>query len=198
MRYADHHKTETRARIVAVAANAIRRRGPERVAVAEVMAEAGLTHGGFYAHFPSKDALVAEAIDAMFADTQRRNPVLEDALADQQADMAAALRSYLSGYLSTAHRDRADRGCPLAALSGDIARGPDAARARFAQGIDRLTVRISSALERLDLPNPRREAGTLLAQLVGTMSLARALGRGERSDAMLADALAGLIARFGL
>lgn len=198
MRYGSDHKAETRARIVSLAARQIRLRGPAKVAVAQVMAGAGLTHGGFYAHFASKDALVAEAIDAMFADARSRTPTLDQALADEAADLRGALRSYLGSYLSPAHRDGPERGCPLPALSADMARTPGAARARFTRGLDTLHSRIEAALTRIGADDPRGEANAVLAQMVGAVGLARALGKGEQSDALLRDTLTSLLARLGL
>ena len=198
MRYGSEHKAETRARIVGLAARQIRLKGPDRVAVAEVMAGAGLTHGGFYAHFASKEALMAEAIEAAFADAQSRAPALDQALADEAADVRGALRAYLGAYLSPAHRDRPERGCPLPALSGDIARTPGAARSRFAQGLDRMRSRIEAALTRIGADDPGGEASAVLAQMVGAVGLARALGKGAQSDALLRDTLASLSARLGL
>src|SRR5207244_505091 len=111
MRYDHNHKERTRARLLAEAAAAIRGRGAERVGVAEVMAGAGLTHGGFYAHFKSKDELVAQAITYMFdasyawflRHTEGREP-------------AEALSRYIDAYFATSQAlDRA-HGCPIAAL----------------------------------------------------------------------------------
>ena len=126
MRYDDNHKERTRARVLAEAAAAIRGKGVERVGVAEVMAGAGLTHGGFYAHFKSKDDLLTEAISYMFdaayasflRHTEGRAP-------------ADALSNYLDAYLATSHRDDRAHSCPLAALSGDLPNMPALARARL-------------------------------------------------------------------
>jgi len=106
MRYDDNHKERTRARVLAEAAAAIRGKGVERVGVAEVMAGAGLTHGGFYAHFKSKDDLLTEAISYMFDDayasflrhTEGRAP-------------ADALSNYIDAYLATSHRDDRAHSC---------------------------------------------------------------------------------------
>ena len=95
MRYTDQHKPQTRSRIVTAAARQIRMKGPDQLGVAAVMADAGLTHGGFYAHFASKDELIAEAVDAMFDEARRRTRALDDALADGSADLGAAFRGYL-------------------------------------------------------------------------------------------------------
>ena len=198
MRYGKEHKTESRARIVSSAAQQIRANGPDKVAVADLMASAGLTHGGFYAHFTSKDALVAEAVDAMFIDAQRQTQAIGDALANPAGDIRVAFRAYLESYLSPRHRDGAERGCPLPSLAADMARGVGAANARFASGLKRLTSRIEAALERLHVAEAGAEANALVAQMVGAVALARAIGTGEQSDAMLRDTLTILVARYGL
>src|SRR5215468_10383146 len=111
MRYDENHKERTRARVLAQAAAAIRSKGIKRVGVAEIMAGAGLTHGGFYAHFASKDDLVAAAIPQMFDEAMA-------AFEHQTAGKApsAALAAYVDSYLSPRHRDAQATGCPLAAL----------------------------------------------------------------------------------
>jgi len=193
VRYSSEHRQQTRERIVQEAAKEVRAKGPDGVAVAGVMARAGLTHGGFYAHFPSKDALVAEAIGAMFADARGRSEAL-----DTLDDPKQALREYLRFYLSRAHRDGTDRGCPLPALSGDIARSPGTARPRFAEGITALSARLAELLARIEVAQPEAEANALLAQLVGAVSLARAIADTEQSDAILRDTRDQIIARYGL
>ena len=198
MRYCSAHKAETRESILRSAAREIRMKGPDNVAVSAVMAGAGLTHGGFYAHFKSKETLVAEAIDTMFADAHRRNPALSEALADPESDMSAALRQYLTSYMSPAHRDAPGGGCPLPSLAADIARGPGAARERFASGLDKLGTRIEAALTRLEIAHPHAEAAAVVAQMVGAVGLARAIGAGPQSDAILHDSLADLLQRLGL
>jgi TetR/AcrR family transcriptional repressor of nem operon len=198
MRYGLDHKAETRSRILDAAARQIRIKGPEKVAVTDVMASAGLTHGGFYAHFPSKKALVADAVDAMFAEGQRRTKALGDALADPATDIRAALRTHLTSYLSPEHRDGLERGCPLPSLAADIARGAGAAAPRFAAGLQRLTSRMEAALDRIGVAAPDAEANAVVAQMVGAVGLARAIGKGAQSDAILRDTLMNLLARYGL
>src|SRR5687768_11600573 len=100
MRYDRDHKARTRQKVLAEAAAAIREMGPDRIGVARLMAAAGLTHGGFYAHFKSKDALVAEAITEMFE--QGYQAFL---LATSGVDPAAGLARFVDGYLSSRHRD---------------------------------------------------------------------------------------------
>lgn len=198
MRYAADHKARTRARILEAAARQVRERGPEAIAVGEVMAAAGLTHGAFYAHFPSKTVLVAEAVSTMFGAERSARTRLAEALAEEDADMRAALRAFLADYLSPRHRDRPERGCPLPALAAEIARDQGAAHDAFAAGTARLTQRIEQALARIGTHDSTAQARTVMAQIVGTVALARALGRGPESDAMLHDNLEALTERLEL
>lgn len=198
MRYGREHKAQSRIRIVQSAAREIRIKGPEKVGVAEVMASAGLTHGAFYAHFPSKDVLVAEAIDAMFSETRRSTQALDHALADKDADLRAAFKAFVSSYLSTDHRDAPERGCPLPCLSADMARAQGAASARFTDGVERLSGRIGTVLERLGVAEPGAEANAVLAQMAGAIGLARAVGSAALSDSILRDTSSAIFARFGL
>ena len=193
MRYSSGHRAETRERVLKEAAKEIRARGPDNVAVAGIMARAGLTHGGFYAHFPSKDALVGEAIGTMFADARARTERIDSA-----GDPKAVLRAYIDFYLSPAHRDSRDRGCPLPTLSGDFARSEPATRARFEAGVVGIASRLALPLGALGYADPDAEARSLLAQLVGAVALARAVGDPALSDAMLGDTHAAVAARYGL
>jgi TetR/AcrR family transcriptional repressor of nem operon len=193
VRYSDSHKAATRQRVLKEAAKEIRERGPDNVAVAGVMARAGLTHGGFYAHFASKDALVTEAIGTMFADARARTEKI-----DADGDPRAVLRAYVDFYLSPAHRDSRDRGCPLPTLSGDFARSQPATRDRFGAGVDGIAGRLAAPLAQLGHARAEAEAHALLAQLVGGVALARAVGDPALSDAMLEDTHASIVARYGL
>jgi TetR/AcrR family transcriptional regulator, transcriptional repressor for nem operon len=193
VRYSNDHKAETRQRVLKEAAREIREKGPENVGVAGVMARAGLTHGGFYAHFESKEALIAEAIGAMFDDARTRSEAVE-----KSAEPRAALRGYIDFYLSTAHRDRRDRGCPLPALSGDFARTGEDQRARFGEGVAGLAGRLATALAGIDAEDPESEARAMLAQMVGAVALSRAVADPAQADALLADAHAALVRRYGL
>ncbi len=193
MRYSSDHKAGTRERVLKEAAKEIRAKGPENVAVAGIMARAGLTHGGFYAHFPSKDALVEEAIGAMFADARVRTAKIDTA-----GDPRQVLRAYVDFYLSPAHRDSRDRGCPLPTLSGDFARSRPATRERFGAGVEGIASRLAAPLALLGYADATAESHALLAQLVGGVALARAVGDPLLSDAMLADTHASIVARYRL
>src|ERR1700754_3848107 len=117
MRYSETHKEETRRKVVRAAATAVRAKGPEGVGVAEIMAEAGLTHGGFYAHFPNKEALVVAAIEEAFGQSARRFTRM---LGDKTP--AQALEAFVEAYVSPEHRDNPASGCPIAALVSDLPR----------------------------------------------------------------------------
>ena len=162
------------------------------------MSAAGLTHGAFYAHFSSKDALVAEAIAAMFTEVQRHGGGLAEALDVEDADIRQALRAYLGDYLSPRHRDRPDGGCPLPTLAADLARTNGLARENFVSGIDRMTMRIQTALVRLGRSRAEADARAVVAQMVGAVGLARAVGVGAQSDAFLRDCLDALLTKLDL
>ncbi len=193
MRYGSEHKGQTRRRVLKEAAREIRAKGPGGIGVAGIMARAGLTHGGFYAHFESKEALVAEALDTMFDDARAR---FERRGAGE--DPRAALRGYVDFYLSREHRDARDRGCPLPSLSGDLARGGGEARVRFGEGIEGLTQRIAGRLGQIGRDDAAFAAASMVAEMVGAVALARAVADPAQSDAILANARASVIARFEL
>jgi TetR/AcrR family transcriptional repressor of nem operon len=193
MRYDENHKLETRAKVLSAAARALRADGPERVGVAGVMAQAGLTHGGFYAHFASKEDLIAQAIGPMFLEAQAKM-----AASVEGKGPAEALKSYINFYLSRSHRDERDTGCPLPALSADLARMPQAARERFGEGVEGLRQRLAGWLEGMGKPQPQVLAASVLAEMVGAVTLARAIADRGQSDAMLKMSRAALRARLGL
>ena len=180
MRYDSEHKERTRARVLKEAAKAIRAEGPHRVGVAGMIAKAGLTHGGFYAHFASKDDLVVAAMSQMFEEASAKFDRLTAG-----KPPAAALRAYIDFYLSRQHRDARDTGCPLPSLSADLPRLGVAARQQFAAGVAGLTARVEGLLSTLGRPNPEMLASSLLAEMVGALSLARGVGDPKQSDAIL-------------
>lgn len=175
------HKARTRARILDEAASAIRTHGTQGISVVELMKRAGLTHGGFYAHFESRDDLVAHAIDHMFAESA--------ALLDRFPGGDAAepgLTELIDHYLSEAAYRAVDKGCPLPALLGEVGRMPPAARQCFENGVRAFRDRIQQALARLDHPHPAAMASSILAEMVGAMTLARASANENAALAYLA------------
>jgi len=193
MRYDAEHKERTRERVLKEAAKAIRAQGPHRIGVAQVMAKAGLTHGGFYAHFASKDELVAASIGQMFKDSAGRFAAETDA-----DSPARGLARYIDFYLSARHRDSRGSGCPLPYLSADAPRLTVAAREAFAAGAAWLKARIADKLEALGVADTETQASSLLSELVGALSLARAEPDPSRSDAILANSRSALKTRFHL
>lgn len=203
MRYDTEHKEQTRSRVLQAAARAIRADGPHRVSVAAVMAEAGLTHGGFYAHFASKDALVAAAIGQMFDEAGNR-------IQRETTDRAPAegLAAYVDFYLSRKHRDARGLGCPMSALASDLPRLDDAAREAFADGMRRLTRALGEKLAALDATPAavsaknetalEQRARSMIAELVGALSLSRIEPDRGQSDRILAASKLALKQRLGL
>ncbi len=193
MRYDADHKQKTRERVLKAAAKAIRAEGPHKIGVAAVMAEAGLTHGGFYAHFESKDVFVAAAVGQMFAEGRAK---LDRSMEGRSP--AQGLATYLGFYLSAAHRDTRTSGCPLPFLSADAPRLAAPSREQFAQGVADLTARLAQVLTQLGRPDAEEAAGSMLSEMVGAVSLARAEPDLARSDAILARTRVSLTRRLGL
>jgi TetR/AcrR family transcriptional repressor of nem operon len=174
------HKARTRARIVAAAACAFRERGVETVTIAEVMQAAGLTHGGFYAHFLSKDALVAEATTRGLADS-RRAFVAEAAAANPQAPLREIIRRYVSRH----HRDHPAEGCAVPALTAEIAREPAAVRRAFTAALEEFAALLMDYVPGAT-PEARHDTSLVLAAgMAGAVALARAVDDPTLSDRLL-------------
>lgn len=178
------HKAKVRDRILDEAARALRTAGTEGLSVANLMQRAGLTHGGFYAHFANREDLVVHAIDRMFEDSTSRlwAPWLA-------ADGAAPdLGKLVDNYLSESAMRNHDRGCPLPWLSGEVPRMPPPAQARFHAAIARMREGIARTLRDQGRSPERAEAlaGSAVAEMVGAMALARAMGEGDAARDLLA------------
>ena len=192
MRYSADHKQESRRKVLAAAARAIREQGPEGVSVAAVMAEAGLTHGGFYAHFPSKSALVAAAIDTMFEESAAR---LDKLL--QEKGARAALNAHIDYYLSARHCETLGAGCPFAALGSDVPRLDSDARAAFARGLARRQQWLTRTLRDVGVADPEAGAHSLHSELLGALMSAR-WAMPDQREALLASSRHAIQQRFGL
>lgn len=183
-------KQLTHDRIVDTAARALRGAGFYGVGVADVMRQAGLTHGGFYAHFPSREALLAEALERAGQDSQLR---LQRSLAAGEARGHSRFRSLVESYLSERHLKSPETGCPVAALASEMPR--QAETVREAAG-----VRVRSLLESVEavLPSgqPEGSAAVVAGQMVGALQLARALGDNAQGRRHLATARQFLLAQF--
>ncbi len=177
MRYAPDQKEKTRARILEAAATTFRRQGYHATGVDKVMEEAGLTAGGFYAHFPSKDALLAEALEHYAAQSSGK---LTEGLSDRSGPEQVG--AIVDRYLRPEHRERPEDGCPLPSLAPEVSRAGDASRRAFERLVGDLIATFAARLP----PNKGQDRAIALAALcVGGMTLARAVHDPGFSDRIL-------------
>ncbi len=185
MRISKDQAKANRERALAAAGKLFRERGFDGVGVAELMHAAGFSHGGFYNHFASKEALEAEACESVFAGSLARLEKI--AAIENAAERRAAFDAYRRRYVSAAARDAPAPACPMVAFTGDIPHRPEAAQKTFAAGL----AAYLDAFARAGGAQTRAEAIRDFATLFGALSLARSLAR-ERpalSDEILAAAL---------
>ncbi len=195
MRYDAEHKERTRVRLLTEAAIMLREEGPHGLSVVTLMKRQGLTHGGFYAHFESKDDLIARAIDVMFDRNCERF-----LLRTRGLDGEEALSSYITYYLSPAHVNKPGQGCPVPAIAMDVARLEPLARRRFEQGVTRLATLIAKPFERLGRTPEiaHTEALTLLSELSGAVIMARGVKTSAISRQICMAAFNAITTRLGL
>lgn len=179
MRYSPDHRRQTRERILGAAADLFRRDGIAGTGVDAVMAAAGLTPGGFYSHFRSKEALVTEAVDAAAARARERWYGRVDHLSGR-----AWARALLRLYLSEPHRDDRARGCILPSLSGDVARSTRPTRRHFEARLRGLLEHFSARIQGA-LPAERADVIGAVALAVGGVVLSRAVLDRELSTEIL-------------
>jgi TetR/AcrR family transcriptional repressor of nem operon len=177
-RYPKEHKAEIRQGIVAIAAAAMRRAGIDGARVSDIMRKAGLTHGGFYVHFTSKDDLVAEACAAGVVDARA-------SLVDVARDAAPRdrVQACLDAYLTRQRRDAA--GCTLATLAGEIARQPLHVRKRFTEELAESLEALAPLMPALDEERRLDQVLALVSSMVGAMLLSRAVADRKLSDRIL-------------
>ena len=193
MRYEPDYKAKTRQKVLDEAARTMRAEGVQGMGVAHVMAKAGLTHGAFYAHFASKDALIAETIKQMAVAARGK---FDAVTADLEP--ADALRKYIRFYLSARHRDNADTSCPLPWLAGEIPRLDTSSRERYGASVAGLTEILAVRLRALDRVDVDAVASSVVTELVGALTLSRAVADKAQSDAILARSRDSILARLGL
>ena len=177
MRYPRDQKTATRARILNAAARLFRESGYDGVGVDAIMNEAGLTAGGFYSHFASKESLFAEAMATALAPKNSSRARASSGNTD-------ALESLIKGYLSRTHRDTVGQGCPLPALTSDVARKSDATRESYERQFLGFLDEIEALLPKGSTAT-REHALGIIAQCVGGLMLARAVKDEQLSDQIL-------------
>jgi TetR/AcrR family transcriptional repressor of nem operon len=179
-------KAETHDRILDIAAARIRRDGIAGIAVAEIMKEAGLTHGGFYRHFTSREQLVAEA-------TQRaliRGS--EWTVATGELGGRGGYTQLVDGYLSTWHRDHPESGCGVAGTAADVARDNGPARRSYTRQVTDCLAVLADLIDTPDRQAGEREAILTMSALVGAISIARAVDDLDLSERLLANVAAAL------
>ncbi len=179
MKVSREQVTENRKRILDAAARLFRERGFDNVTVAEVMSAAGLTHGGFYGHFDSKEALIDAAM-AHEPSAHRGRPTLQNA--GRYADM----------YLSRQHRDNVGVSCPLSALGTEAARASSEVRHTLTESIRAQVDTLTASSQGTTPQERRRTAMAILSTMVGGMVLARLVDDPHLSDEILAAARASL------
>ena len=178
MRYGKDQKQATRERILEAAGRRFKQNGIDGAGVAALMADAGLTNGAFYAHFDSKEDLVANVLaDQLHAQRQS---------VDAESPDPAGLEAFIRAYLSPEHRDQPADGCPSAALLDEIARRPAATRQIFTDALMGVIDDIAARLDPMDVAAARVDALTIFGLMVGTLQLARTLTDEGLSDQLLA------------
>ena len=180
MRYSREHKQETHDRIVKKASVRLREKGAHGIGVADLMKEAGLTHGGFYAHFDSREALVIEAF-AYAMDRSMEHWRKQSGQVPPEKQLTQVVETYLSAL----HRDNPGHGCSIPALGAEIARESPKTRKAFAAKLDEMIELIADFIPDAPRKAARKQAIATLATMAGTMLLARIAGSSELSDEVL-------------
>ena len=180
MRVSQEEKDRSHGRIVAGAARLMRERGTEGASVADVMRDAGLTHGGFYRHFGTKEEMLAVALQSAFDQTMAE---LDRRLREQAP--AAAVADFRAFYLSHGHLEQPGVGCPAAAVGADIGRGPAGLKSAFGEGVRRMVAALAKGM-RGGAEARRASAVRELALLVGAIVIARASDPDTAREVLLA------------
>ena len=173
-------KEVTHERIVETAARAIRRSGYNGTSVSDIMKEAGLTHGGFYAHFPSREAMLAEAADRAGAESVAASTHVAATAQPEQA-----LQALVRAYLSKEHVKNVEMGCPIAALGSEMPRQAPEVRRAATRGIKEMIDVVARQLPDWGQPAAHEHALVAVAASVGALLLARAVDDPKLSDALL-------------
>lgn len=194
MPYTAAHKQETRSRIVHSARRLFNRSGFSDVSIADIMADAGLTHGGFYRHFSGKDDLYEEAV-LRFIRQEVPEP-WQRAHVSPDARGPALARMILEAYVSDAHFADRDASCPMIALPSDVSRGPRRVKAAFREVLEMMVAAFVGQMKPADRPDRQRALG-LVAMLVGAMVLARSVDDPALAGELRASARAEALAAAG-
>jgi TetR/AcrR family transcriptional regulator, transcriptional repressor for nem operon len=192
MRYSREHKHQTHARIVKKASVKLREKGAHGIGVADLMKDAGLTHGGFYAHFDSREALVIEAFThAMDRSTERWRKLSEETPAEKR------LSKIVNTYLAPVHRDDPGHGCAVPALAAEIARESVKTRRLFAGRMEQMIDLLADQFHGVPRKAARKQAMAALATMMGSLVMARVAGSGELSEEILKSGRDAVLDRAG-
>jgi TetR/AcrR family transcriptional repressor of nem operon len=161
VRITESQAQKNRQKVVAKASKLFREGGFDGISVNDLMKAAGFTHGGFYNHFESKDALAGEALDYAFRQM------------DSVRERMPTLDEFITSYLSEEARNAPGSTCPAAAMAGEVARQSDALKSVFAEGVERMIVSIANSLPKA--PSARDEAVDMVCRMLGALVLARAM-----------------------
>jgi TetR/AcrR family transcriptional repressor of nem operon len=183
MRKSRQEAAETRRRIVEVAAAEFRRNGIASTSLADVMAAAGLTHGGFYKHFASKEDLVAEAcLQALHDNVDHVSQVID------KKKGKPALKAAAEDYLSTDHRDGVGAGCLFAALGGELAKSGDETRGAATEGLKQMLALLAAKDDSGDARAAEANAIAMWSTMVGALTLSRMVSDPALSKKILKEA----------
>lgn len=191
VRYPHHHKAEAHARIVQTASREFRAKGVAGVGIADLMAKAGLTHGGFYAHFKDRDTLVSEAVTQA---AEESLALLRGAA--EGAPPGREVEAMIDAYLSREHRDDAACGCLLPSLAADVSRQSADVRHAFTQSLRKNLETLAAAMPGRDRQARQSAAAALIAAMAGAVLLARAVDDPKLSKSLLNTLRDDLVARF--
>jgi len=180
MRYSSEQKAETHKQIVSTAAREFRSKGLQGIGIVDLMSQVGLTHGGFYAHFKDRDALVAEA--SICAATEGFSRLIAVAEAAPPGDEVSAMLDF---YLSAEHRDEHGYGCLLPALAADIARQPESVRSAFTELLKENLDKFSLYMPAGDTRTRFNQAMMLISGMAGGILIARAMNDPKLSKLLL-------------
>jgi TetR/AcrR family transcriptional repressor of nem operon len=183
MRYPAEHKQQTRERIVRAAARRFRSRGSEGAAIADLMQDLRLTHGGFYRHFGSKEGLVAAAFETALKESGDRAIA-----AIEKAPAGGEMRAMIDAYLDPKHCDDMAGGCPVAALASEIARRPKGSRGPFLQALRAHIRRMEQYMPGDTAEERRQKTIALFTGMAGTLTVARAFTEEHDRRAILEGA----------
>jgi TetR/AcrR family transcriptional repressor of nem operon len=191
VRYRPEHKAETHKKIVENASRRIRAEGLNGAAVAAVMRDTGLTHGGFYKHFPSKDDLIAESVREAFEDMIGRLVRVA-----QQSAPSTAWKAIVDEYLSREHCDQPDKGCPLTALAPELARGDQATKKRFGAAMMDYKARLLRFMPGRSAVHKERAFFAIFSTMIGAIEMARIIPDRDAREKILVSARDFLLKSF--